>query len=638
MSTSTPSPVSAALASVRRERAALSRQLALVAEDGRILWATSQAARLRRLKSGQPLEGEAREATRLAQLHSDQISALEQDVRGELLYMHALLREELEESERRAALEAAGCSRRLLVGAARQRLQLLAVFGEEEAGIRLVPHPAPHPAGGPGSGSGHSVAVPVRSAPVTASAQAAVITERWTVTNPTLDAALASALESQADGDRHIEGYMAIPPDCIERFLVAGTLCGTEAAQASTAGGPPSQRRVRGQLGQNRQAHCAELVLRAPEIVLSGAPHACLAACLSQCASCATGAATDLDDRGSDLASGTAVGYAVRCGVVLHQGHAPPTHRPGVVVISGSTDLGSVEYVALAPLEVVMFVQEECRLLQTSPLTLASSELGSQLVAVDNHHADQSNIGTPMGTVATSNRAPKSKSKNKHANGSGSGGSSTRVGSARAGSSGSRRRVEASGGNSSTRDCNPNTNVGASARSEGASSEDSPRGCTEETRATVDTAAAARAARAEFTALRANQAAAGISPEALPHCVLVADLLGAGHAHDTGGNDGSLYTSTFTSSAGAGAGAGASASLSAAEDPAAAAPVTRGGWRVPGTGAGAGAGRGKGTGSVVSTGDGASKMLRVTSGRWRQAEMRLQQAIRAAEAVSARGS
>ena len=546
----TSAPIPATLASVRRQRAALSRQLALISEGHRLC---PLGTKLQRLRSCQPLAREAAVATRVAQLLSDQIVALEQDVRGELLYMHALLCEELREHERKTEREAAKFRRRLLVGAARKRLQLLALFGEEEAGVRLLPHSILLPAGTDGHGgvASRSIAVPMPTIADSGriqAAMAAVVVERWNVMNPTLEMALVASREAEGAStrSRHAEGYVAVPSDCIERFLLAGILCGEAAAHATMAGGPPSQRRVRGQLGQHRQEHCAELVSRTPEIVLSGGPHACLAACLSECEANITTAG---GRHGSDLLSGPTVGYAVRCSVALAQCQNPPAHRKGAAVLSGSPELGSAECLAVSPHEVIMFVLEERQLLE-------QCEAAVELHTVDSKPTDT------LRAEKAANRPPKGKEKHtgKH-NGIYSG------------------------------DIRPS------------SLEDEERGVR-----AVETAAP-QAARTAAAMLQA-----GISPAALPHCTIVTDLLGQLHAEDAEhalvrqADNGTAPTADFVYS-----GSGNAAVVSSSS--------SRGGWRVPAY---------SGSDLPRPSVDGKSRPLYVTSGRWRQAEARLQQAIRTA--------
>ena len=535
-------PIPATLASVRRQRAALSRQLALISEGHRLC---PLGTKLQRLRSCHPLAGEAAVATRVAQLLSDQLVALEQDARGELLYMHALLCEELREHELKTEREAAKFRRRLLVGAARKRLQLLSLFGEEEAGIRLIPHSILLPADTDGNGgvASRSIAVPVPTIADSGRIQAAVVVERWNVTNPTLEMALVASCEAAGASarSRHAEGYVVVPADCLERFLLAGILCGADAMQATMAGGPPSQRRVRGQLGQHRQEHCAELVSRTPEIFLVGGPHACLAACLSECRANITAA------DGSDLLNGPTVGYAVRCSVALTQSQNPPAHREGAVVLSGSPEFGSVECLAVSPHEVIMFMLEERQLLE-------------QCEAVVELHTAGSKPTEMLRAEKASNRPPRGRENH----------------------------------------CGKHSGIGSGAIS-ATSLADEERGV----RAVE--AVASQAARTATAILQA-----GISPAALPHCMIATDLLGQLHAEDAEralirrADDGAATAADYVYS---GSGNAALASNNSS---------SRGGWRVPAY-----------SGSELSR-PSVDRKLRpslVNSGRWRQAEARLQQAV-----------
>ena len=538
-----------ALVSVRRQRAALSRQRALISEGG--LNSRALGTKLQRLRAGQSLAGEDAEATRVAQLLSDQIVALEQDACGELLYMHSLLCEELRENKRQTEREAAKFRRRLLVGAARKRLQLLALFGEEEAGIRLLPHSIllPVDTGGSGGAVSRSIAVPITTIAYSGRSQVAkvaVVAERWNVMNPTLDMSLVTSSEAE-HGPRswRTEGYVVVPSECVERFLLAGILRGAAAAQASMAGGPPSQRRVRGQLGQNRQAHCAELVSQAPEIVLSGGPHACLAACLSECeASMATAG-----EHTSDHMSSPAVGYAVRCSVALRESHHPPAHREGAVVLCGSAEFGTVECLAVCPHEVIMFVTEERQLLGQCEPAVKMPTAGTK----------------PTGTLRTEKASHRpTKSRGKHTG----------------------KHVD--------------TNA-ADYTDDGRNSH------------TAETAPP-QAASSTTAALQA-----GITTAALPHCMIVSDVLGELHAEDI------EYSSA--SQAESGSGTGVISRLGGNDS----AGTVRGGWRVPVYSV-AGA---DGLQSEPSRRlGGKSLQSRIASGRWQQAEARLQQAIRTASLVA----
>eukprot|EP01043_Picozoa_sp_COSAG02_P031607 COSAG02_NODE_2071_length_9933_cov_5.490136_3_plen_585_part_00 len=553
----TPAPLAVALASVRRQRAALSRQRALISEGGHSSWPLE--TKLQRLRAAQSLAGEAAEATRVAQLLSDQILALEQDVRGELLYMHSLLCEELRENERKTEREAAKFRRRLLVGAARKRLQLLALFGEEEAGIRLLPHSLLLPLDiiGRGGAVSRSIAVPIPTIIHSGRSQvakAAVVTERWNVTNLTLERSLVASCQAEDGSLRswRAEGYVAVPSECIERFLLVGILCGAAAAQASMAGGPPSQRRVRGQLGQNRQAHCAELVSQAPEIALTGGPHACLAACLSECEVSITAAG----EHRSDHMSGPTVGYAVRCSVVLQQSHHPPAYREGAVILSG-TDCGSVECLAVSPHEVIMFVVEERE-------RLGKCESAAEMLTVGTKITDTLR-------EKASHRPPKGRGKH------------------------TGKHVDTHAAN-----------------------------FIDETHTHVAETAAPQAASRTNAALQA-----GITISALPHCMMVTDVLGELHAEDVENplaaraDNGTADTANFAHS-GSGTGDVTSAAGSSS--------ASRGGWRVPAYGAAAAATRLESETSTPLM-DGKSLQLHTISGRWQQAEVRLQQALRTASSI-----
>lgn len=554
--------VSAALASVRRQRAALTLQRTLISEHGRRLWPVGK--KLQHLRTGQALAGEDAEVTRIAQRHSAQIAALEHDVRGQLLYMHSLLCEELQEHERKTQREVAKCRRRLLVGAARKRLQLLAVFGEEEAGIRLFPQSNVLQTDRSESGYAlsRSIAVPMPAIADSDSihvAMAAVVAERWNVMNPTLEMELATSYEAvvgeNGPSTRRTDGYVAVPPECVERFLLVGTLCGTAAADASMAGGPPSQRRVRGQLGRNRQTHCAELVSQAPEIVLCGAPHKCLAACLSEYAFSTTKAGV----RNSQRMNAPTVGYAVRCSVALKQCHTPPAIRKGAAVLSGSPEFGSVECLAVSPHELIMFVIEERQLLEQQPQAVAEKHTADSIPA-DKLHARKA---SPRQTRT------KSKPGGKHVSGNG-----------------------ADGRTGGTKATGPTDGEG---------------------RATL-----ALQAPSNMSALQA-----GITTSALPQCVIVTNLLGESHADDARvwihGADSGTKDATELSYVSGGA-FDAAYSLGG--------NGSRGGWRVPSTEA-------MDFESETSrSSEGGTRPLRVTTGRWRQAEARLQQAIRASSVIA----
>ena len=337
------------------------------------------------------------------------------------------------------------------------------------------------------------------------------------------------------------------------------------------AGGPPSQRRVRGQLGQNRQAHCAELVLRVPELELRGAPHACLATCLRLCAG-------TIGVRG-DGASG-AIGYAVRCGVVLRECRTPIPRTEGGVVLHGHGELGPVECVALTPREAVMFVLEKQRLLDTSALALESPGAAAAAEAAGK----------------TTNSKTKGKSKT-------------------SGSSESRRRLEGSAHRGSA--------VVASGLRPDARS---PRGDDD---AAVDSEAAGNARSARSAALEQDATAleerlisdehhrlvtlqaAGIGAVALAHCVVVKDLLGASAPDGTA--DDAAEAAALATAVGVAARAVAGG------------PGVGGGWRVPGSVAPA----------AVAAANVARAALHVTTGRWEQAEFRLRKAVAVAGATAA---
>ena len=280
------------LASVRRQRALIARRM----RDDAATQALQAGAVSIRLGGGLLMGAEAQAVARVHEDYKQQADELEASVRGDMLYMHHLLREQLGEHERQADTEAASCRRAMLLSAAQESLVLLNLHTDGVPSLNLRPAPLGSPR------YAAAVALPQLAAVGGAAPRqwAAIISQRWAVVNPVLesqfDAEVAASAATASPG-RIFEGYVAVPAECVERVLLAGVAQTSEAhdvlARAVLVGG-----------AARRAAYCAELVRRSPLVQLRHPPFSCLANCI----------------RSTAVSLGKQVGYVLRCRVAFSPG------------------------------------------------------------------------------------------------------------------------------------------------------------------------------------------------------------------------------------------------------------------------------------------------------------------------------
>jgi hypothetical protein len=194
------SSVFAALISVRRQRT----ELAHVKE------ASECSARALLARGGCIADTALQEAAQsVAEANSEydrRAAALEENVRSGLLYMHALLREELRERERRAEIEGASCRREVLMATVRRRLRLLNLLAQgRSVAVSITPDDAAPPPWLLGVRLGQQVS---RSSSSSSSSRVVVICERWTVANAALELEYAQASQSADAPSLELTAYV----------------------------------------------------------------------------------------------------------------------------------------------------------------------------------------------------------------------------------------------------------------------------------------------------------------------------------------------------------------------------------------------------------------------------------------------
>ena len=302
----------AQLASLRRQRVLLAERMRAVEGNGE-LRAGAEAMRSRlACDAGAVAEAVASVDER----HERMIEGLEDHLRGDLLCMHQLLREQLRAHERRADAEATTCRRKLLLCAAREKLGLLGLHSQGVPVLtRLVPSE--------GLECLLAVVLPVPR-------WVAVVSDRWSVVNPVLDKqftadqAAASASAEHGSTVPVAEGFVSVPASCIERVLVAGvnrTSTTHDTAKAVATG-------TFAGVSAKQATYAANIISQSPPVQLRDPPYECLASCIRGAAGAHSG--------GAQMEEG--VGYALRCKVMFRQGEIV---QSGVEMLGGDAGVAA---------------------------------------------------------------------------------------------------------------------------------------------------------------------------------------------------------------------------------------------------------------------------------------------------------